>query len=67
MQNIGINIRQLRTSKHMTQQQFCDLTGLNRSFLSLVEHGKKCPTKPALKLICLLFHVSEEWLSGQKD
>jgi transcriptional regulator with XRE-family HTH domain len=45
----GASIRQLRTSKGITQEELADLSGLDRSYMGGVERGDRNPT---LVVIC---------------
>ena len=38
---LGVRIRDLREAQHMSQQAFAQMIGINRSYLSEVEHGKR--------------------------
>lgn len=38
---IGQNVRTARTTRKLTQQQLADASGLDRTYISLVEHGKQ--------------------------
>lgn len=40
------NVAMVRESRGMTQRQLADRTGLNRSVLSLIEHGHRIPKLP---------------------
>lgn len=43
-EKLGIRIRELRKSKRLTQQQLCDMVGINRTYLVGLEAGKSSPT-----------------------
>ena len=45
---MGRNIRDARSSRKMTQQQLADQAGLDRTYISLVEHGKQNITISAI-------------------
>lgn len=38
---LGQNIRKIRKSKHITQQKLANKCGLDRSYISSIETGKK--------------------------
>ena len=38
---MGLKIKEARTSRRMTQQALADASGLDRTYISLVEHGKQ--------------------------
>ncbi|AKB75793.1 putative transcriptional regulators [Methanosarcina lacustris Z-7289] len=47
----GILIRDIRKNKFISQEKLAEKTGLDRSFISLIERGKRVPT---LTTICKL-------------
>lgn len=74
--NIGQAIHTVRKKKNLSQDKFSELVGIDQSYLSLIENGKK---KPSMKLlekisqetktplpILLFFSLSEEDVSPQK-
>ena len=38
---MGRRIKSIRTSRSMTQQELADVSGLDRTYISLVEHGRQ--------------------------
>lgn len=61
-------IRKLRKSQGMTQEEFANILGLSRNFISQVESGAKKPSNRTKNDICREFSVSEEWLeTGNGD
>ena len=38
---MGRRINSIRTSRHMTQQELANTSGLDRTYISMVEHGKQ--------------------------
>ena len=38
---MGRRINSIRTSRHMTQQELANTAGLDRTYISMVEHGKQ--------------------------
>lgn len=64
---VGERIKQLRTAKKLTQQEFADRIGINRSNVANYEKGVRTPVDAVVSLICREFHIREEWLrSGQE-
>lgn len=68
MSDIGDRVRELRKSEHSTQKDFARRLLVSQSYLSGIENKNETPTNKLIKLICLEFGVSEQWLiSGQGD
>lgn len=65
MEGMGERIRELRKTHKLTQEQFSKQIGVARPQISKVENGKEGLSKPAVKLICVLYGISEEWLTGK--
>lgn len=55
-------IKELRTALSLTQQEFADKIGVKRGAIANYEVGRNEPTDSVITLICLKFHVNEEWL-----
>lgn len=55
-------IKELRTSKKLTQQQFADMLNTSRNNIAGYETGSRTPSDAALNNICKTFNVNEEWL-----
>ena len=56
-ERFGARLRQLRTSKKLSQEKLAELAGLHRTFVSMVERGERNVTiatveKLALALAC---------------
>ncbi len=62
LKGIGERARQARISRHMSQNDLCDKTGLSISFLSNIEMGKQSMNIRALILISDALNVSTDWL-----
>jgi transcriptional regulator with XRE-family HTH domain len=41
---VGRNVRQLRTAKGLTQEQFADVSGFSQQYISDLERGLRNPT-----------------------
>lgn len=54
----GQKLRFLRKSRSMTQLQMAMYLGIDRSYISDVERGKKSVSLPTLEVIALGFHMS---------
>jgi DNA-binding XRE family transcriptional regulator len=57
-QRFGQKLRFLRKSKSMTQLQMAIYLGIDRSYISDLERGKKSVSLPTLEIIALGFHMS---------
>jgi transcriptional regulator with XRE-family HTH domain len=55
---IGNLIREIRKSKSISQEQLSERSGLDRSFISMLERGKKNPTLSTLIKLCKALDVS---------
>ena len=51
MKNLGKTIKQIRTSKGLTQRQVCEAAGMNITFLSRIENGRKAAFRPTAATI----------------
>lgn len=56
--NLGENIRRIRCERGMTQGDVCRKLGIDRSYMSNVEGGKKNPTLATLDRIATLLEVT---------
>ncbi len=54
----GLRLRELRLSRNMTQLQMAVSFGIDRSYLSDVERGRKAISLPTLEVIALGFELS---------
>lgn len=59
--DIGIRIKELRGGK--TQAEFAAEVGVEPSYISLMESGKRTPSKTVTELIAVKCGVSIEWLT----
>ncbi len=59
---IGQRIKQIRSSKKLTQDDFAEIIGLTKNFISLIETGNRTPSDRTISDICRVFHVNESWL-----
>lgn len=67
MATIGQRIRELRTTHKQTQDEFARLTGLSRSYVSMIECGKREPDADALEAIADLYNVDMNYLYGKQS
>ena len=61
---IGERLKQLRIKRKLTQFEVEELTGINRSTLSLYELGIRVPPIDMLMQLALLYKVSIDYLCG---
>ncbi len=58
------NLRVLRKSFKLTQQEVADILGIDRSTYTFYEAGKSTPTKENIVKICDIFNVTVGYLLG---
>jgi len=51
LKNLGVKIRRVRESLHLTQEQISKGTGLSSEFISLIEKGKRFPSLESIEKI----------------
>lgn len=64
--NIGENIRILRKSSGMTQEQLAKRLFITRQALSNYENGSRLPNLPTAIAIANVFNISLDILSGRR-
>ena len=55
-------LKALRKELHLTQQEFADKIGIQRSTYAKYEVGASSPIDAVVTLICKTCNVNEEWL-----
>lgn len=55
-------IREIRTFKKMTQEQFAEKLGLKRNTIATYETGAKPVSDRTISDICRVFDINEAWL-----
>ena len=57
----GVKMRELRRGRNWTQQQMANFLGIDRSYISEVERGRKSISLPMLEVVALGFgiHLSD--------
>lgn len=57
----GLKMRELRRDRNWTQQQMANFLGIDRSYISEVERGRKSISLPMLEVVALGFgiHLSD--------
>lgn len=64
---VGLRIREIRETYHMTQAEFSEQCGLSESFLAAVEGGRKGVTAKTLYKICTAMNVSADYFIRGRD
>lgn len=59
---IGDRIKKVRQIVKKNQKNFAEDLGLSQSHISNIEKGNDKPSMTLIKLICLKYEISEEWL-----
>ena len=59
---VGLNLRDLRTLKNISQEDLSLNTGLDRSYISMIENGKRNPTLLVIFKICHAMSISPKVL-----
>jgi transcriptional regulator with XRE-family HTH domain len=70
MENFSVanRTKTLRKTLNLTQGEFAEKIGLKFSALSMIEREQVPITEQNIKLVCLVFNVSELWLrTGEGD
>lgn len=62
MGTIGERIKSIRKSHSMTQTEFANKLCISRPHITNIENNKETPSRTVIRLISLLFKVSEEWI-----
>jgi transcriptional regulator with XRE-family HTH domain len=59
-------LKEIRKTKRLNQKEFANALGIAQNTYSLIETGKIAMSERNIKMICLTFNVSEQWLrSGE--
>lgn len=64
---IGNRLRELRTSKHLTQQQVADKIGLTRPAYTAYETEKRVPDGPMTAKLATIYGVSTDYILGRTN
>jgi len=60
--NMNERIRLIRKTLKLNQGEFAKRLGMHGTSLSLIELGENALTEKNIKLVCMTFNVSEDWL-----
>lgn len=65
---VGLRIREVRESLHLSREKFSEKCDISASFLADVERGKKSLTAKTIFKICNTFHISADYIVlGHKE
>jgi len=64
---LGNELRKARTAAKMTQEKLSYAAGIDRSYISILEHDKQSPTVDLLFRICDALGVSASGLLSQVE
>ena len=59
---VARNLRLLRQTSGLTQEQLADLAGLDRNYVGKIEREENSPTVDTLEAIALALQVDADWL-----
>ncbi len=62
MGTVGERIKMVREYHELSQAGFADALKLSRGYITSLEHDVKTANDRILRLICVTFHVNENWL-----
>ncbi|MCL2188265.1 MAG: helix-turn-helix domain-containing protein [Defluviitaleaceae bacterium] len=63
--NICERFKLVRKKAKLNQKTFAYELGISQAHVSGIENGKDKPSSTLIKLICLRFNISEDWLLGE--
>jgi transcriptional regulator with XRE-family HTH domain len=58
----GKILQEERKAKKISQEKLAKLTGLDRTFISLIENGKRSPTFSTILKICAALEIDPSYL-----
>lgn len=65
---VGLRIREIRESMHLSREKFSEKCDISPSFLSDVERGKKSLTAKTIYKICSACNISADYIvQGHKE
>jgi len=64
MVDFGDKLRQLRTTKHLSQEQLAKKLSITKSMISAYENSVRLPSYDVLTKIAMFFNVSIDFLFG---
>ncbi len=67
MSKFHLRIRELRTSRKLSQQVLADNLGISKSSINMYERGEREPSLDMLEAIADFFNVNMDYLMGKSD
>lgn len=67
MSKFHLRIRELRTSRKLSQQELADQLGISKSSVNMYERGEREPGLDTLEAIADFFNVDMDYLTGKTD
>ena len=67
METLGQTIKQLRTTKNLTQPQLANLIDVSNGIISIWENDINEPKASYIKKLAMVFNVSADYLLGLED
>ena len=67
MASFGERLKELRSSKHITQKEFSNIIGINERSYQNYEINASTPNYKTLIFIADYFNVSLDYLTGRSD
>lgn len=64
--SVNSRFKKVRKILKQTQKQYAEELGISQAHLSNIENERDNPSLSLLKLVCIKFGVSEEWLTEEK-
>lgn len=64
---IGIRVKEIRNSFGYSQQTFADALDISKGMVSLIESGKKKPSRETVSKISSLVNISTDYIMGLSD
>lgn len=67
LSQLGKKLRQLRLNKHLSQEKLAEITGLDRTYVSGLERGKRNPSYLIVKRLSQALNINEQELFNLGD
>lgn len=67
LSQLGKKLRQLRLNKHLSQEKLAEITGLDRTYVSGLERGKRNPSYLIVRRLSQSLNINEQELFNLGD